>query len=861
MPFGLTNAPGTFMHLMQLVLSGLQWSKAVLYLDDIITFGKTFDETLLNLELVFERLRKAGLVLKPSKCRLFQESVEFLGHVVSQEGISCDPNKLEAIKNWPKPQKVKDVRSFLGLASYYRKHIRSFATIAAPLNALTKKNAKFIFDEQCEKAFQTLKDKLCTDPIVLAYPNKEGTFVLDTDASLYGVGGVLSQLQDDGQEKVISYASRTLSKTQQNYCTTMRELLAAVAFIKHFHHYLWGRRFILRTDHASLKWLVNFKEPEGMLARWLAVLSSYDFETQHRKGAIHSNADGLSRQPPRKCKRGDCEDCALESEHCVCVITRGQAEKRRSRGQNGQSMRSASMDTSKMTQESQAPSFGGRVNLPSHSNDQAFENPPTSIVTSQDRGESPRGISKRSKGKFSNWADSYTVDQLRQAQKNDAVVLKVTELKCQSDILDKAKLCQESHEVRTLCSQWSQLELRQGILYRKWDPSNTKDKSVNQYVVPQALRQEILHQLHNHKTSGHLGVRRTLCKVRERFYWPGYKQDITRWVSKCKVCSSHKAGHMQKKAPLKQDFISAPMEKIACDIVGPLPESEKHNNYILVVSDYYTKYVEAYALPDQTAQTVADCLVTEWICRYGVPSEILSDQGRNFESILFQEMCRLLDMKKVRTSRYRPQSDGLVERYNRTLKSMLKSFTESEKSDWDEHLPYVMMAYRATIHESTKCTPNLLMFGHEVRLPVDIMYGTNKSGFVPQCPSEYVEWVRQTMADAFGKVRDSVKLSVTRQAKSYNRNTQTRSFKVGQWVWVYHLPSDKQKFGRGWKGPYLVVDKLGELNYRVQEKPESRVLTLHIDHIKSYEHETPLSWLEPKVKEVGVQTENSDKSY
>ena len=147
MPFGLTNAPGTFMHLMQLVLSGLQWSKAVLYLDDIITFGKTFDETLLNLELVFERLRKAGLVLKPSKCRLFQESVEFLGHVVSQEGISCDPNKVEAIKNWPKPQKVKDVRSFLGLASYYRKHIRSFATIAAPLNALTKKNAKFIFDE------------------------------------------------------------------------------------------------------------------------------------------------------------------------------------------------------------------------------------------------------------------------------------------------------------------------------------------------------------------------------------------------------------------------------------------------------------------------------------------------------------------------------------------------------------------------------------------------------------------------------------------------------------------------------------------------------------------------------------------
>ena len=123
MPFGLTNAPGTFMHLMQLVLSRLQWTKAVLYLNDMISFGKTFEQTLENLELVFQRLRKARLVLKPSKCKLFQKSVEFLGYVVSQDGISCDPNKLEAIKNWPQPQKVKDIRSFLGLASYYRKYI------------------------------------------------------------------------------------------------------------------------------------------------------------------------------------------------------------------------------------------------------------------------------------------------------------------------------------------------------------------------------------------------------------------------------------------------------------------------------------------------------------------------------------------------------------------------------------------------------------------------------------------------------------------------------------------------------------------------------------------------------------------
>ena len=422
MPFGLTNAPGTFMHLMQLVLSGLQWTKAVLYLDDIITFGTTCEETLENLELVFQRLRKAGLVLKPSKCKFFQKSVEFLGHVVSQEGISCDPNKLEAIKNWPQPQKVKDIRSFLGLASYYRKYIRSFASIAAPLNALTKKNVKFVWDDKCELAFKELKDKLSHDPIVLAYPNKEGTFVLDTDASLYGVGGVLSQIQEDGQEKVISYASKTLSKTQQNYCTTMRELLASVVFIKHFHHYLWGRKFILRTDHASLKWLVNFREPEGMLARWLSVLSSYDFETQHRKGALHSNADGLSRQPPRKCKRGDCEDCALSGDNCVCVITRGQTERLKGQGQIGvKSNVSTSIENSCDVPVGNAPRYEKDKNVPSTSSGQTFGNDPTSIVTSDNCDEISQGLSKRSKCKIkSNWTDSWSDKQLREAQMNDS---------------------------------------------------------------------------------------------------------------------------------------------------------------------------------------------------------------------------------------------------------------------------------------------------------------------------------------------------------------------------------------------------------------------------------------------------------
>ena len=719
MPFGLSNAPGTFQSLMELVLSGLQWSKAVLYLDDIITYGKTFEETKDNLECVFQRLRQAGLILKPSKCNLFQLSVEFLGHIVSSEGVSCDPKKLEAIREWPRPTSVKQVRSFLDLASYYRKFLKSFSTIASPLHALTKKNVKFAWDENCELAFQTLKEKLSSDPVVLSYPNNEGTFVLDTDASLCGIGGVLSQVQENGQEKVISFVSNTLSKTQQNYCTTMRELLAAVVFIKHFHHYLWGRKFILRTDHASLKWLVNFKEPEGMLARWLSVLCSYDFETQHHKGVAHVNADSLSRQPPCKCKRDDCEDCALVSTQCVCVVTRAQAKNQEGQGQ---------------------------------------------VETQFDKVKEPDNSETKSKTKLNNDVQSSSLDDSELA----------------SNVMGK-----------TLISS----------------PTSIATSSENSEVNSQAT------------------VNRSTMKNKIKCNW------ADTWSN-------------------DQFFISAPMDKIACDIMGPLPETERKNIYILVVSDYYTKYVEAYALPDQTAQTVADCLVMEWICRFGVPLQILSDQGRNFESGLFQEVCKLLDMKKIRTSRYRPQTDGLVERYNRTLKSMLKSFCQVEKSDWDHHLPYVMMAYRATIQESTKCTPNLLMFGRETRLPVDIVYGATNTEMWPSCPIDYVEWVRQSMSNAFGKVKESVKANALRQKRAYDRNSAMRTFKVGEWVWVYHLPSDKQKFGQGWKGPFLVVDKIGDLNYRVNKLSRnklSRKVTLHVDHIKRYEGETPESWVVPSL--------------
>ncbi|GBM30021.1 Retrovirus-related Pol polyprotein from transposon 297 [Araneus ventricosus] len=322
MPFGLCNAPATFERLMETVLRGLSSEACLVYLDDIIIVGRTFEEHLINLRKVFQRLQKSNLKLSPKKCRFFQKEVTYLGHVISAEGVKTDPGKIKAVVDWPRPDKIHDIRSFLGLCTYYRRFVKNFSTIARPLHKLTEAKSNFNWTDECEKSFNSLKQALTSSPI-LTYPRTDKDFILDTDASNEGIGAVLPQ-NTGNEERVIAYFSKSLGKPERNYCVTRKELLAIVKSIEHFHHYLYGRKFLLRTDHASLRWLLNFKEPEGQIARWIQRLQEYDFEIQHRKGTSHGNADALSRRP---CKES-CKHCTnaekkfgMETDIFVKVLT------------------------------------------------------------------------------------------------------------------------------------------------------------------------------------------------------------------------------------------------------------------------------------------------------------------------------------------------------------------------------------------------------------------------------------------------------------------------------------------------------------------------------------------------------------
>ena len=312
MPFGLANAPSTFERLAENIFRSLNWVELLLYMDDIISPCQSIDQGLQRLRKIFDRLRDANLKLKPSKCTFFQKQARFLGHIVSESGVSTDPEKLVAINDWPVPRSGKQVKSFLGLCSYYRRYVRNFAAIARPLHMVSDKKAKFTWNESCQQAFEQLKQAL-TSSDILAYPINGLQFILDTDSSDKSVGAVLAQEQN-GCERVIAYMSKAMNKHEQLYLTTRKELLAAVYALRTFHSYLYGQPVLLRTDNSAVSWLRRLKNPTGQVARWIQEIETYDLVVQHRAGLKHTNADALSRRPCKVCERQERLSAEAEAE-------------------------------------------------------------------------------------------------------------------------------------------------------------------------------------------------------------------------------------------------------------------------------------------------------------------------------------------------------------------------------------------------------------------------------------------------------------------------------------------------------------------------------------------------------------------
>ena len=282
------------------------------------------------------------------------------------------------------------------------------------------------------------------------------------------------------------------------------------------------------------------------------------------------------------------------------------------------------------------------------------------------------------------------------ADENIACIMKWLEADCRPD---RAEVAAHSEETKIYWAQWDSLRIRDGELYRRWEsPAGVLVKW--QLVLPKSARDDVLRQLHDAPTGGHYGENKTLDKIRQRYYWAKCGLDVKLWCKLCIICAAKK-GNKKIRSPLQQYEVGSPLERIAMDFHGPFPETESGNRHLLVIMDYFTRWPEAYALPDQEALTVAKVLATEFVPRHGVPLELHSDQGRNFESTVIRELCQLLGIHKTRTTAFHPRSDGMVERYNLTIGRQLAMFIGQHQSTWDQQLPMLLLSYRSAVHETT----------------------------------------------------------------------------------------------------------------------------------------------------------------
>ena len=784
MPFGATNAPATFQRLMHDCLGDLNMNWCIVYLDDIIVFSDTKEEHLKRLEAVFQKLMAAGLKLKPTKCFFFRDEIEYLGHVVSGKGISTNPKKIEAVAKWPTPKTVYDVRSFLGFVGYYRRFIKNFSKITKPIREVitglenqSKRAAKkthIEWTDIADSAFETLKT-MCVNTPILAYPDYQLPFTLHTDSSTDGLGAVLYQKQN-GKQRVIAYASRSVSKAESNYPAHKLEFLALKwAVCEKFHEYLYGTKpFEVFTDNNPLTYVLTSAKLDACGQRWVAKLANYNFSIKYRCGVSNTVADALSRikWPEAISEKLDLDNRCMDT-HIINAILTGAVSK-------SSLIESVSCNTDV-------------------------------IPTELDK--------TTSKLSNINWMKEQRLDP------NLGVIIRLIE----SGQLFKRKLQgKDSTELKSFLRNKRCLKLYKDVLYRKsYSDNSTTKTTMWQLVVPKLFRERALSGCHD--DVGHQGILRTLSLLRERFYWPGMHEEATQYVMRCSRCLRRKTP--PQVAPLQPILVTQPLELVHMDYLSLEPSKGNIEN-VLVITDHFTRYALAYPSKTQTAQATARILWDNFICHYGFPEKFISDQGRNFESDLIKELCKIAGVKKVHTTPYHPQGNGQCERFNSTLCNMLGTLSDEEKSDWKSHLGCMTHAYNCTKHASTTYSPYYLMFGRHPRLPIDIEFGLKKPNSSDNSSkSRYIQKLRRRLNYAFQKASKYSDQQAKKYKQGYDKSVKGPQLHVNDLVLVKIVAhKGRHKLQDRWEPEeYVVIEQpiTGTPVYKVKPVNGNNVRTLH----------------------------------
>ena len=854
LPFGIQSGPSYMVRLMDAALQGLAWETCMPYLDDVGIWStgsgedpaeresNSFEQMMTRLRAVFERLRWAGLSMKASKCVLFATKAEYLGHIVSREGLRMDPKKISAVKDMDPTNinTVTKIRSFLGMCSYYRRFIEGFSRIATPLTDLTKDGVDVERESQtpaCRRAMQILIKAITSEP-VMSTPRFDRPFIVKTDAAnKEGLGGVLSQQDDDGRERVVAYHGRRLNKHERNYTVTEIELLAAVDSIKHWRPYLWGRSFKLVVDHSALRWLHTMRDtmeggPASRLMRWILKLSEYRFYVEHKPGALHKDADGLSRLVTGT----EQKPTLPESLDAMAVTSRNLPRPNPS---------SARTTTARSKQRAERPATTKEdINISYLQTGAPSEE---QIKREQEEDSECVEIMDYLSGDLDDIAD---YSDLRRLAKLARTTTSATHNQ-------KRAACTSQDETKEGAKVIRRIAVKNGILYRVTRVGETNDPESDQWVpyVPAKLRLPLITAFHDRM--GHASRDRVRIALQQRFYWPNLGREVSDYVSECHECTMAKPPPTRGRNPVGPTVGRYPFDLLYTDI---LDMADTHDytkegagfRKLVVFADSLSRWVEAVPVhKDPTSAEILDIFNEHIVARYGVPRAIVSDRGSNLVGKLNAEILRCTGTDLRGTTAEHKEANGVVERFNQTLQNMIRAADEGGRR-WKDHLPFVLMAYRGTQHRATKETPAMILYGRELRLPAQL--GTKDPPPSTLMHSPHSKEIREyatrlhnrvvyAWRAAYDATREAQGETVSLTAAKSHRGPKT--YEVNDRV-VRRLYDAANSLENKYAGPYRITEILGRGRYRVQDLENKLVYDeFDVSNLRPYKTHTDEEELTP----------------
>lgn len=713
MPFGLKNAPATFQRVMDSILRELQGKICLVYMDDIIIFSPSLEEHIKHLQQVFEKLRESRLKIQLDKSEFLRTEVEFLGHMITKDGIKPNPKKIIAIQKFPIPRTAKEIKSFLGLLGYYRRFIKGFAKLTKPFTKCLKKGATIVHNSEFLEAFEMCKNVLCNDP-VLQYPDFEKQFILTTDASNIAVGAVLSQGQI-GSDLPIAYASRTLNPAETNYSTIEKELLSIVWATKYFRPYLFGRKFVIITDHKPLQYLFNVKEPSSRLLRWRLKLEEFDYEIKYKKGKQNLNADALSRveihpmenesmignpgdiddEINQYIERAETKETTLEELDLINDVFNQKEPK-----DNGpdKSIKRINVISNIQIRPPTKNQIDNTDNDTLHS---AAENPILDLPITENC--------------INNYANQVIFIQGFK-EHHHVIKSKPFETKhryavhlsnnFQQEIIKFFKEYVNPRQLYCLYIKKSDIELADKIsvilsnTFKNHSYKLVLSKTFLTDITEPARQKELIEYQHTTKTC-HRGINEALLALKKLYYWPNMKNDLTQFINNCEICQQSKYDRHPPKIKFSlTPTPTQPLESIHMDVF------QICNVRFLTIIDVFSRYAQAYVLePVCTATTVLDNLST-FISHHGLPQQITCDNGTEFKNALLLDYCKLHNIRIHFTTPGNSNSNSPVERLHSTLIELFRALKLKEpKASTKQLLQYAIIGYNSSVHSVTKQKP------------------------------------------------------------------------------------------------------------------------------------------------------------